>query len=35
MEKELANIFFNGDTNKLELVLKGKKVTEENLPEVV
>ena len=35
LKKELANIFFNGDTNKLELVLKGKKVTEENLPEVV
>jgi hypothetical protein len=35
MKKELANIFFNGDINKLELVLKGRKVTEETLPEVI
>lgn len=34
LKKELANIFFNGDDTKLELVLRGQKVTESNLPEI-
>ena len=33
--KELSNIFFNGDQNKLNLVLRGKQLTEGNSKEVL
>ena len=35
LQKELSNMFFNGDSKKLELVLRGQKITEENLPEII
>ena len=35
LRKELANIFFNGDTAKLDLVLRGEVISEDNLQAVI